>query len=115
MLMCLSSLGAILAEALQCTYARLCCRWPQYVHDDDDDGGGRGVGHREGDVSDDDDEEDEEHVDGLGQKPNGKRQHRQHRHAGRKDSVLGQHLPRHQCEYQDHHKHGVSFVAFFMK
>lgn len=26
MLMCLSSLGALLAEALQCTYARLCCR-----------------------------------------------------------------------------------------
>ncbi|XP_037954733.1 uncharacterized protein LOC119684706 [Teleopsis dalmanni] len=26
MLMCLSSLGALLAEALQCTYARICCR-----------------------------------------------------------------------------------------
>jgi len=25
MLMCLSSLGAMLAEALQCTYTRLCC------------------------------------------------------------------------------------------
>lgn len=29
--MCLSSLGALLAEALQCTYARICCRWQQYV------------------------------------------------------------------------------------
>lgn len=26
MLMCLSSLGALLAEALQCTYMRLCCQ-----------------------------------------------------------------------------------------
>ncbi|XP_065366953.1 uncharacterized protein LOC135959806 [Calliphora vicina] len=37
MLMCLSSLGALLADALQCTYARLCCRWPQYVVDAGDD------------------------------------------------------------------------------
>ncbi|KAI8123853.1 hypothetical protein FF38_12351 [Lucilia cuprina] len=37
MLMCLSSLGALLAEALQCTYARLCCRWPHYMGDDGDD------------------------------------------------------------------------------
>lgn len=26
MLMCLSSLGAVLAEALQCTYMRICCQ-----------------------------------------------------------------------------------------
>lgn len=48
MLMCLSSLGALLAEALQCTYARLCCRrWPHYVHDEGGGGGGGGVGRGE--------------------------------------------------------------------
>lgn len=29
MLMCLSSLGALLAEALQCTYMRICCQLQQ--------------------------------------------------------------------------------------
>lgn len=29
MLMCLSSLGALLAEALQCTYMRICCQLHQ--------------------------------------------------------------------------------------
>lgn len=32
MLMCLSSLGALLAEALQCTYARICCRLSRHQH-----------------------------------------------------------------------------------
>ncbi|XP_017477286.1 PREDICTED: uncharacterized protein LOC108367169 [Rhagoletis zephyria] len=32
MLMCLSSLGALLAEALQCTYARICCRLATHQH-----------------------------------------------------------------------------------
>ncbi|XP_050325534.1 uncharacterized protein LOC126756492 [Bactrocera neohumeralis] len=32
MLMCLSSLGALLAEALQCTYARICCRLTRHQH-----------------------------------------------------------------------------------
>ncbi|KAH8290914.1 hypothetical protein KR054_007158 [Drosophila jambulina] len=32
MLMCLSSLGALLADALQCTYVRLCCQLQQQQH-----------------------------------------------------------------------------------
>ncbi|KAH8336808.1 hypothetical protein KR059_003943 [Drosophila kikkawai] len=32
MLMCLSSLGALLADALQCTYVRLCCQLQQQHH-----------------------------------------------------------------------------------
>ncbi|KAH8375353.1 hypothetical protein KR200_011232 [Drosophila serrata] len=32
MLMCLSSLGALLADALQCTYVRLCCQLQQHHH-----------------------------------------------------------------------------------
>ncbi|KAH8324720.1 hypothetical protein KR074_010265 [Drosophila pseudoananassae] len=32
MLMCLSSLGALLAEGLQCTYVRLCCQLQHHQH-----------------------------------------------------------------------------------
>ncbi|XP_054737961.1 uncharacterized protein LOC129244367 [Anastrepha obliqua] len=32
MLMCLSSLGTLLAEALQCTYTRICCRLARHQH-----------------------------------------------------------------------------------
>ncbi|XP_075167411.1 uncharacterized protein LOC142239505 [Haematobia irritans] len=129
MLMCLSSLGAILAEALQCTYARLCCRWPQYgLHDGSNRKGGKmntngtiSDENQGGDVYDDDDDDDDVDLDadGLRQKP---QQKRQHRRLARKETLGGNDgngsggtviigvNPLHDCDYQDHHKHGSKAV-----
>ncbi|XP_061396769.1 uncharacterized protein LOC133332385, partial [Musca vetustissima] len=110
MLMCLSSLGAILAEALQCTYARLCCRGPQYVHDNGGhrrhrDGGG--AGGADGEDSDVDADVDD-HIanDGCGQKS---QKHKQG-HLSEKDASYGlrDHHHQHQCEFENQHKHGIN-------
>ncbi|XP_073813866.1 uncharacterized protein [Musca autumnalis] len=119
MLMCLSSLGGILAEALQCTYARLCCRGPQYVHDNPghrrhrEGGGGGGGGGGDGADSDIDDHHHNVN-DECGQQltPHKKtrlsekeanfdlreQQHQHHHH----------HQHSHQCEFDNNHKHGIN-------
>uniref|UniRef100_A0A1I8MIS9 Potassium channel domain-containing protein n=1 Tax=Musca domestica TaxID=7370 RepID=A0A1I8MIS9_MUSDO len=109
MLMCLSSLGGILAEALQCTYARLCCRGPQYVHDNPghrrnrQGGGGGGGGGDGGDDSDADvDVDDHNANDRCGQKS----QHKQDHCLSEKDTSYAGLREHHQCEFESSHKHG---------